>query len=180
MDAALVPLAAVALNGEGRRVAEQACADLDSLGHDQWTERYAWLAQDVSDDPSAAEILVAIGERHNTIGWVDWAGEDDEHQVQDMVTAACANLGLLQPAIPDDLTDQVLQQLSSTPQPGDYVPALLHAVDVHLSGKGLRLLLIDQDSDTYKFVPVAAESFTSLVGHTGDGYRLRAIDPNLD
>lgn len=180
MDPTLASLAAVALTDEGRRAAQRACDDLHSLSSDEWVNRHADLAEDVPDEPSEVNILIAVGERDRTIGWVDSDGEDDEHQVQNMVADACARLNLVKPAIPEDITDQVLQGLGPTPRRGAYVPALLHAVDLHLSAVGLRLLLIDPDSDTYDFVPVTADSFAALVGQTGDGYQLRALDPSFD
>lgn len=176
MEPELARLAAVALNDEGRRIAEQACADLESLGYDAWIERYDQLAEDASDEPSEAEILVVVGQQHDSIGRVDWSGEDDDHQVQDMVTQACAGLGLATPAIPDDISDQVVSGLDS-PQRGDYIPALLRAIDDHLAAAGMRLLIIDLDSDMYNFVPVTADTFAAFVGHTGEGFSLRAVDP---
>lgn len=176
MDPSLRPLAGVALNEKGRTTVERLCADLASLGRDEWAEQYAWLATDLSPDPSEAEILVAIGTRQATIGLVDWAGEDDDHQVEDMVANACRELGLVAPSIPDDIGDQVVQQLGPAAQRGDYVPALLRAIDDRLLATGLRLLLINLSSDTYFFVPVTADSFSAVLGYTGHGYCLEGVD----
>jgi len=177
MDPALIPLAGVALNEKGRTTAERICADLAALGREEWAEQYAWLAEELSPESCEAEILVELGRRQHTVGWVDWAGEDDDHQVEQLVIRACGERGLVPPSLPPDLTERVLQALAAAPQRGDYVPALLRAVDDHLAAAGLRLLLINLDSDTYFFVPVTVDTFRSVVGHNGPGYRLDAVDP---
>ncbi len=179
MEPDIAALAAVALTDEGRRTADTTCGDRKTLEPEKWAQRYRQLVEDLSDDPSDSEIVVAIGERGGTIGWVDWSGEDDEHQVQDMVVEACEKLGLPDPGIPDDITDHVLQRLGTTIQRGDYIPALLEAIDTQLAAAGLRLVLIDLDTDTYHFVPVTAEAFASLVGRQGGGYRLQGIDADM-
>lgn len=152
----IADLAAVALDQHGRARFDRERAD-------------SGYANDV-------EFLVQVGQEHKTIGWVDWAGEDDEHQVRDLVLEACGRLGLPVPVIAEDTEDRVTESLGQQAQRGDYPPALLAAVDSQLADAGLRLLLIELDDDCYHYVPVTVESFATLNGVKGEAHSLYGAD----
>jgi hypothetical protein len=168
-------LAAVALNEPGRRVLAEASAYLAEVGPERFGERYPDLADDFSDEaPSPIMLLLGVGQAPYpvTIGWCDWSGEDDPGQVRYFVDTACGNLGLTPPAWDSGTEERVITELGPGIKVGVYVPALLIDIDAQLRPAGLRLLLIDTDSDTYQFVPVTAETFSALDGTEGDGYTL--------
>lgn len=54
------------------------------------------------------------------------------------------------------------------------LPPLLVSIDEQLAVRGMRLLLIDIDSDSYQLVPVTADLFARVVGGEGDGFTLRS------
>ncbi|MBZ2196719.1 DUF6630 family protein [Occultella gossypii] len=171
-------LAAVALNEQGRRVLAEASAYLAQVGPEQFGESYPDLADDFSDEaPAPITLLLGVGQAPYpvTIGWCDWSGEDDPGQVRRFVDTACGNLGLTPPAWDSGTEDRVITELGAGVKAGQYVPALLVDVDIQLRAAGLRLLLIDTDSDTYQFVPVTTEAFRALEGAQGAGFTLTGV-----
>ncbi len=171
-------LAAVALNEQGRRILAEASAHLARVGPEQFGGQYPDLADDFSDDaPSPIMLLLGVGQAPYpvTIGWCDWSGEDDPGQVRYFVDTACRHLGLTPPVWDSGTEDRVISELAAGIKAGVYVPALLSDIDAQLRAAGLRLLMIDTDSDTYHFVPVTAAAFGILDGTEGDGYTLGSV-----
>lgn len=141
-------LAEAVLNEEGRRVLADA------------RERFG----DNADD---GQLLLDAGAHPSpeTIGWCDAGGEDDPGQVFASVIRACENLGLPAPHLHDGIEAQ------ST----DPVGRLLQQADAGLHQVGLRLLMLDPDSDMYHFAPVTAEQHEKLVGTEAGGLGLRSV-----
>lgn len=163
-------LAAVVLGEEGRRVFAQARADHAELDDDAFDDRHPALGQALIDDaPVDIALLVAAGQHPYpwTIGWCDWSGEDEVGQVRDFVDTACRNLGLRPPEWDDNTEERVIAGLGSDGRRGDYPPALLRDIDAQLRTAGLRLLMIDRDTDTFQFAPVTRADFERLDGVTG-------------
>lgn len=170
-------LASLVLTEEGRRIREEATAYLADAGPQVFGERYPDLADPFEDDgPSAIMLLVAVGQHPypRTIGWCDWAGEDEPGQVRSFVEEACRNLGLTPPPWDASTEQRVREGLGENVKRGDYPPALLKDVDAQLSSVGLRLLVIDNDSDTYLFAPIGDGQLRQLEGAAGEGFTLRA------
>lgn len=166
-------LAQTCLNDDGRRRLEQVRDDLQRLGKAAWSERYPDLGEQFdARDPTHGELLVDTGVRAETIGWADWSGEDEENQVRDMTTEACRRLGLPDPAIPVTVSEDTLTGLGENARSGDFVPALLKAVDGCLAGAGLRLLGIQLDTDEFNFAPVTRDVFAALCNRGRDDLQL--------
>ncbi len=172
-------LAAAVLTDRGQRVFREAVAYLRAAGPESFRRRYRDLDDDFADDgPSALSILLKAGQHPYpwTIGWCDWAGEDEVGQVRDFVASGCRNLGLAEPVWDEATEDRVTASLAETARRGDYPPALFRDIDTQLRTVGLRLLMISEDSDMYHFAPVTAETFAALDGVEGEGYVLGGID----
>jgi len=174
--ATLDRLAALVLTEGARRIRDEATAYLADAGPHAFGERYPDLADPFDDEgPSPIQLLTALGQHPypRTIGWCDWAGEDEPGQVRSFIEVACRNLGLRAPRWDDRTEERVVESLGQDVLRGDYPPALLKDVDAQLAAVGLRLLVIDTGSDTYLFAPVSTSQLSRLDGVEGEGFALR-------
>ncbi|RNI21326.1 DUF6630 family protein [Flexivirga caeni] len=174
-------LARLLLDDKDRHLLAENQRDLTEWGLSGWSERHPdvadmFLVDEFDEAPAPAELLSAIGLERRTIGWVDCAREDDEHQVRTMVAESCRRRGLPVPVFPDDLEDAVVASLGENLTRWNYVPAVLRAVDEHLARVGLRLLLIERDNDEYTFAPVESCDLDSLGESRVGGCRIYGVD----
>ena len=161
-------LANAVLGSAGRELFDDARRYLEANGPDAFAARFPDMDNAVSGDgPTDIQLLLSAGlsPHARTIGWCDWSGEDDPGQVLDFVEQSCRTLWQSVPFWP-----------AATVAGGDPVVSALHRADEGLSRAGQRLLLIDDDSDTYNFVPVKQSVFAALVNRAGDGFRLVGVD----
>ncbi|MDR6877509.1 DUF6630 family protein [Microbacterium barkeri] len=126
------------------------------------------------DGPSAIQLLLSVGQEAGTIVWLDWSGEEYLGATRAALTRACARLGLAAPAWDDETERRILDHLGDRLERGGLLPPLLVSIDEQLAARGMRLLLIDIDSDSYQLVPVNADLFARVVGGEGEGFTLRS------
>ncbi|SJM59489.1 hypothetical protein [Gulosibacter sp. 10] len=169
-------LASSILTAAAQRKFREAVAYLAEAGPEDFRDRYPDLDDSFSDDgPREIDILIGVGSHplRATVGWCDWSGEDEPGQIRDQVDRACGRLDLTRRHWDEERLQTALE---SVQQRGDAPPALLAEVDRQLQEVGLRLLVIDLDSDMYHFAPVSKSEFWKLDGRSGDGFRLGAVD----
>lgn len=160
-------LAGAVLSSEGRTFFDDARRYLAECGPEAFAERYPDLDDGFSDDgPAAIDILLGAGQlaHARTIGWCDWSGEDDPGQVLAFIEQSCRTLWQSVPFWSADTAD------------AGSVGEVLRRADEELSGAGQRILMIDNDSDTYYFVPVKRPVFEAIAGRVGEGFRLTGVD----
>lgn len=168
-------LAEIVLDDESRARWREVTAELAELGPEAFGEKYPDLDDPFEDDgPSAIQLLLSVGQEAGTIVWLDWSGEEYLGAIRAALTRACARLGLPAPAWDDETESRILDHLGDRLERGGLLPPLLVSIDEQLAARGMRLLLIDIDSDSYQLVPVTADLFARVVGGEGEGFTLRS------
>lgn len=165
-------LAEVVLSADGNRKRTEATACLADAGAAAFRGLHPEFDDGFSDDePRAIDLLIGAGQHPYpvSIGWCDASGEDDPGQIRNFVKEACRVLGLTAPTWDEGDADAE----------GDDPAGLLRAADHALATVGQRLLMIDLDSDTYLFAPVAEDDLARLDGEEGEGFVLSDVERML-
>jgi ribosomal protein L7/L12 len=124
------------------------------------------------DDTSEAQsvLLLEFARREGLVVSVDWSGEEEPGDFERGVTAILQRRGWLTPAW-EGPRSGLLEERTDWER-GDYIVALMAAVNVALSRMGLALAQYDTGWDEYHLTVLRAADMGKVIGLRGDGFRL--------
>jgi hypothetical protein len=135
--------------------------DADSISGDTELSRLVEVDEDEPVGPE--DFLWAFAAARQCIGWIDWRGEDDKHELKRFVEARMQSLAApkLDWTFLDDFENSIdLKKLGS----GDYIVKKFTALDQELRKNGVLLAMLQRGDDQYYPFLAFVDEFEAIDG----------------